>query len=56
MVDSVIDLAVKSSESFPEEIVIRFDLTAFLYQLLREPPPGRRNTVVTSLTNQTGVE
>src|SRR5437763_12393128 len=54
--DSVICLAERSRDSFPEEILIRFDLRTFLYHWFLEPLTGRRKSVFPSRTNQTGVE
>src|SRR5207249_11866275 len=56
LLHSVMGLAERSRDNFPEEILIRFDLRTFLYHWFFEPLTGRRKSVFPSRTNQTGVE
>src|SRR6266542_3045926 len=56
LLGSVMGLAERSRDNFPEEILIRFDLRTFLYHWFLEPLTGRRKSVFPSRTNQTGVE
>src|SRR5207245_10159438 len=55
-VESLVVLAGSSTDTFPDEILIRLDFKTFLYHCFREPLSGIGKTAFTCAADDTDVE